>query len=122
MREVRRTPGEIEALVRIAVEHGLLESSTEHLRSLLGISGNTGFPEIERFQDAGDMTLEIAVESYERAGTQVGRLRKTLQYQAPGALHHLHPDVSEFAGLAEISQQLTGWIHGQRPGQPVPPP
>ena len=121
-RAIRRTPAEIEALVRIAVEHGLLESSTEHLRSLLGASSSTGVLEIERFQDAGEMILEIAVESYERAGAQRGPLHKTLKYQAPGGLHHLHPEVSEFAGLAEISKQLTSWIYGRRPGQPVPAP
>ena len=121
-REIRRTPAEIEALVRIAAEHGLLESSTEQLRSLLGTSSSTGILEIEHFQDAGETTLEIAIESYERAGAQRGPLHKTLKYQAPGGLHHLHPEVSEFAGLAEISKQLTSWIYGRRPGQPVPPP
>lgn len=121
-REIRRTPAEIEGLVRIAAEHGLLESSTEHLRSLLGTSSSTGTLEVERFQDAGEVTLEISVESYERAGTQRVPLHKTLKYQAPGGLHHLHPDVSEFAGLARISKILTSWIYGRRPGQPVPPP
>ena len=91
---------EAEDLVRLALEHGLMDIDTKGLERKI-VEANDG-KSVRAGVDAGVVQVQINLESYSRGGTP-GPLTNTLRLKAPDVRKRYVPDVLEIQGLTLLA-------------------
>ncbi|NJL29963.1 MAG: hypothetical protein HC897_19750 [Thermoanaerobaculia bacterium] len=99
------TYAECELLVRGLVEHGIMEISTEGLIEKIKKSLPPGHS-MYIAEDAGDMLLELHLESYAPLGERPRPQSMSLRVHAPKAMYRISPDLRELEGLFEFNNRM----------------
>ncbi|NJL29435.1 MAG: hypothetical protein HC897_16885 [Thermoanaerobaculia bacterium] len=103
--EVLFTYAECEELLRLLVDHGIVEISTDELITKIKKRMTPGHS-MYIAEDAGDMILEIHLESYTRPGQEPISIDNQLRIHAPKAMYRIVPDLLELQGLFEFNNRM----------------
>lgn len=103
--EILFTYTECEELLRVLVDHGIIETSTDDLIAKIkkGVA-----PDHTMYitEDAGDMILEIHLESYAKPNQEPRAVNTRLRIHAPKAMYRIVPDLLELQGLFAFNNRM----------------
>ncbi len=94
----------VEDLLRLAVDHGLLDASRADIQDKIK-SLNSGRLPLEI--DCGYSTLEISLIAYSRSGKEYGPSDNKITLFCPLLRVREYSDIEEYRGFQLLSQQLT---------------
>lgn len=102
--EVSLDYSEVEALLRLAVNHGLVEYDSTNImaRRFRRLQGRP----YGGAADASQLKLSLSLESYTRGDYAQRNVEKSIRFYAAGLAARAFPEIKEIQGLAELQRRF----------------